>query len=307
MYDIIVLGGGPAGYLAAERAGHAGLKTLLIEKRALGGVCLNEGCVPSKALLNSAKILDYAKHGDKYGVTTTGAAIDQKAVIARKDKVVKTLVAGIKAQLTYNMSFDATDILAFRAKVKKAKDAGLTEKLGLPDSITINDIILYVVSRVALSHKMCNAHYMDDHMVFFNTVNLGMAVDTPRGLMVPTIFNSDRLSIAEISRQAKDKAAACQKGTISPDQLKDGSITVTNLGSLGIESFTPVINPPQTAIIGVNCLTTKVRDVNGVAVPYPSMSLSLTADHRAVDGAPAARFLQDLTKALENFSLFLLK
>jgi pyruvate dehydrogenase E2 component (dihydrolipoamide acetyltransferase) len=154
---------------------------------------------------------------------------------------------------------------------------------------------------------MCNAHYFDDKMVFFNTVNLGMAVDTPRGLMVPTLFNADRLSIAEISRQAKDKAGACQKGTISPDELKDGSITVTNLGSLGIESFTPVINPPQTAILGVNCLTTKIRDVNGVAVPYPSMSLSLTADHRAVDGAPAARFLQDLTKALENFSLFLLK
>ena len=223
--------------------------------------------------------------------------------------IAKSMVNSLStmAQLTYNMSFDATDILAFRAKVKKAKEAGLTEKLGLPDSITINDIILYVVSRVSLNHKMCNAHYMDDHMVFFNTVNLGMAVDTPRGLMVPTIFNSDRLSIAEISRQAKEKAAACQKGTISPDQLKDGSITVTNLGSLGIESFTPVINPPQTAIIGVNCLTTKIRDVNGVAVPYPSMSLSLTADHRAVDGAPAARFLQDLTKALENFSLFLLK
>ena len=223
--------------------------------------------------------------------------------------IAKSMVNSLStmAQLTYNMSFDATDILAFRAKVKKAKEAGLTEKLGLPDSITINDIILYVVSRVSLNHKMCNAHYMDDHMVFFNTVNLGMAVDTPRGLMVPTIFNSDRLSIAEISRQAKDKAAACQKGTISPDQLKDGSITVTNLGSLGIEAFTPVINPPQTAILGVNCLTTGIRNVNGVAVPYPSMSLSLTADHRAVDGAPAARFLQDLTKALENFSLFLLK
>ena len=223
--------------------------------------------------------------------------------------IAKSMVNSLStmAQLTYNMSFDATDILAFRAKVKKAKEAGLTEKLGLPDSITINDIILYVVSRVALSHKMCNAHYLDEHMVFFNTVNLGMAVDTPRGLMVPTIVGSDRLSIADISRLAKDKAAACQKGTISPDELKDGSITVTNLGSLGIESFTPVINPPQTAIIGVNCLTTKIRDVNGVAVPYPSMSLSLTADHRAVDGAPAARFLQDLTKALENFSLFLLK
>ena len=99
MFDLIIIGGGPAGYLAAERAGHGGLKTLLIEKRFIGGVCLNEGCVPSKALLNSAKILDYARHGDAYGVTTTGAAIDQKSVIARKNKIVRNLVAGIKSQL----------------------------------------------------------------------------------------------------------------------------------------------------------------------------------------------------------------
>jgi len=99
MFDLIIIGGGPAGYLAAERAGHGGLKTLLIEKRFIGGVCLNEGCVPSKALLHSAKIFDYARHGEAYGVTTSGAAIDQKAVIARKNKVVRNLVAGIKGQL----------------------------------------------------------------------------------------------------------------------------------------------------------------------------------------------------------------
>ena len=99
MYDIIIIGGGPAGYLAAERAGHGGFKTLLIEKRFIGGVCLNEGCVPSKALLHSAKVFDYAKHGEHYGVTTTGASIDQKAVIARKNKIVRNLVAGIKGQL----------------------------------------------------------------------------------------------------------------------------------------------------------------------------------------------------------------
>lgn len=102
MYDIIILGGGPAGYLAAERAGHAGLSTVLIEKKSLGGVCLNEGCVPSKTLLNSAKIFDYANHGEKYGVTTTGATIDQKAVIARKNKVVRNLVSGIKGQMKQN-------------------------------------------------------------------------------------------------------------------------------------------------------------------------------------------------------------
>ena len=95
LYDLIVIGGGPAGYNAAEKAGAAGIKTLVLEKRALGGVCLNEGCIPSKALLYSAKVYDYTKHGEQYGVTVQGSSIDQKAVIARKNKVVKSLVSGI--------------------------------------------------------------------------------------------------------------------------------------------------------------------------------------------------------------------
>ena len=239
---------------------------------------------------------------------TAALSYEEKHTNIRK-LIAKSMVQSLSsmAQLTYNASFDATEILEFRAKLKKAAHAGLTGKLGVPDALTINDIILYTVSRVIKNHKMCNAHYFDDKMVFFNTVNLGMAVDTPRGLMVPTIFNADRLTIGEISAQARAKSAACQSGTISPDELKNGTITVSNLGALGIESFTPVINPPQTVILGVNCLETKVRNVDGVAVPYSSGSLSLTCDHRAVDGAPAARLLQDLVSALENFSLLLLK
>jgi len=102
-YELIVLGGGPAGYLAAERAGHAGLKTLVIEKREFGGVCLNEGCVPSKTFLNSAKVLDYANHAANYGVQVEGKkSIDQKFVVERKNGVVKMLVGGIKAQLRKN-------------------------------------------------------------------------------------------------------------------------------------------------------------------------------------------------------------
>lgn len=94
-FDLIVLGGGPAGYLAAERAAQGGMKVAVFEKRALGGVCLNEGCIPSKALLHSAKIYEYAAHGEKYGVTATGVSLDHAAVIARKNKVVKQLVAGV--------------------------------------------------------------------------------------------------------------------------------------------------------------------------------------------------------------------
>ena len=99
MYDLIILGGGPAGYNAAERAGHAGLKTLVIEERALGGVCLNEGCIPTKTFLYSAKIYDYAKHGKDYGVTFGSASIDHAFVVARKNKVVKQLVSGVGAKL----------------------------------------------------------------------------------------------------------------------------------------------------------------------------------------------------------------
>lgn len=98
-YDLIILGGGPAGYLAGERAGQAGLKALVIEKRALGGVCLNEGCIPSKAFLYSAKALDYAKNGEKYGVSVEGAKLDQKKVLQRKNRAVKTLVAGVGMSL----------------------------------------------------------------------------------------------------------------------------------------------------------------------------------------------------------------
>jgi len=102
IYDLIVIGGGPGGYLAAERAGQAGLSVLLFEKRALGGVCLNEGCIPSKALLNSAKIADHAKHGNKYGVIAENVSIDHKVVVNRKDKVVKTLVAGVSMKMKKN-------------------------------------------------------------------------------------------------------------------------------------------------------------------------------------------------------------
>ncbi|MGM9653450.1 MAG: dihydrolipoyl dehydrogenase [Eubacteriales bacterium] len=99
IYDLIVIGGGPGGYNAAERAAHAGMSVLLFEERALGGVCLNEGCIPTKTLLYSAKIFDYAHHGDAYGVTVTGASIDHAKVVDRKDKVVRTLVSGVAAKM----------------------------------------------------------------------------------------------------------------------------------------------------------------------------------------------------------------
>ena len=205
------------------------------------------------------------------------------------------------AQLTLNSSFDATDILAFRKKLKSTGNS-----LGI-ENITINDIILYAVSRTLLNHKSLNAHYLDDKMLLFNNVHLGIAVDTERGLMVPTLFNANQRSLNEIAKEAKKLAESCQKGTISPDAIKGGTFTISNLGTLDIESFTPVINPPQTGILGVNNIIQRVKEVNGQYVNYPAMGLSLTFDHRALDGAPAARFLKELNTNLENFSVLLAK
>ncbi|NLY97393.1 MAG: 2-oxo acid dehydrogenase subunit E2, partial [Clostridiaceae bacterium] len=203
------------------------------------------------------------------------------------------------AQLTLHSSFNATAIQSYRQKVKAA-----AELLGL-SNITLNDIILFAVSRVIKKHKALNAHYTGTSMKYFNHVHLGMAVDTDRGLMVPTIFNADQKSLNEIAIESKKLAEACRTGKINPDLLQGGTFTVTNLGGLGVESFTPVINPPQTAILGVcNIVQRPIMTDKGISL-YPAMGLSLTFDHRAVDGAPAAKFLKDLGEALESFELLM--
>ncbi len=206
------------------------------------------------------------------------------------------------AQLTHNHSFDATEILNYR-KTLKAN----AETLGLPN-ITINDIILYAVSRTLPQFPDFNAHLINgDTVRQFKNVNLGVATDTERGLMVPTIFAADKKSLTEISAEAKGLINEAKGGAIDPSKLTNGTFTVTNLGSLGVESFTPVINPPQTAILGVCSVVTRIKEVNGEIKTYPAMGLSLTYDHRVIDGAPAARFMQALIKNLENFTLLLAK
>ena len=205
------------------------------------------------------------------------------------------------AQLTHTTSFDASNILAYRKMLKNAGD----EYAG----ITLGDIILYAVSRTLLNHPDLNANMLDDNSIrLFKHVNLGVAVDTPRGLMVPTIFNADQMSLLEISKAVKELAAECRDGAISPDKLSGGSFTVSNLGNMGVESFTPVINPPQTGILGVCGTVDRVRKgADGSIQIYPAMGLCLTYDHRAVDGTPAAKFQKELGKNLENFTTLLAK
>lgn len=204
-------------------------------------------------------------------------------------------------QLTHNFSFDATAIMTYRKQVKAAG-----ELLGLPN-ITLGDMVMFAVSRMLAKYPDLNAHMLDGTTIRrFQAVNLAFACDTERGLMVPVIKNADQKSLAQIAAEGKELAKQCQSGSISPDHLAGGTFTVSNLGAFGVESFSPVINPPQTGILGVDNIIERPRTAKDGGIElYPAMGLSLTYDHRAIDGAPASRFVQELCKLLESFSLLL--
>ena len=246
------------------------------------------------------------KEAEAPAVPAPAAAYTDEPLSNMRKVIAKAMMQSLSsmAQLTHTLTFDCTQIQSLR---KIYKDQG--EAAGL-NGISLGDMVMYAVARTLANpaHKALNAHLLDGTtMRYFNGVNLAFACDTERGLMVPVIFGADKLSLKQISDATKELAKACRAGTINPDLLRGGSFTVSNLGSLGIESFTPIINPPQTGILGVNTIVQRAREADSGLEFYPAMGLSLSYDHRAVDGMPASKFLADLKFNLENFLLLLAK
>lgn len=203
------------------------------------------------------------------------------------------------AQLTHHSSADARAVLDYRQKCKSApEDAGV-------GGISINDAVLYATVKSLAEFPELNAHWQGDRIVQFENVHLGLAVDTPRGLIVPVIRYANLMNLKQLSVEAKRLATDCIEGDIDPDSLLGGTFTVSTLGALGIEAFTPVLNTPEVGILGV-CAIQPKPVITGDEVEFvPHMGLSLTFDHRAVDGAPAARFLASLREKLATFELTL--
>ena len=195
------------------------------------------------------------------------------------------------AQLTLQSSFELTTAQAYR----KQRLADGKSK------VSLNDLIAHAIIETLKAHPEMNAHFLGDRIAIFEKVHLGVAVDTPRGLLVPVVRDSSDLSIENLSSAIKKLAGDCREGTISPDDLAGGSFTLTNLGMLGVETFTPVLNAPEIAILGVGGIVLKPkRSASGEGTYADYLPLSLTIDHQAIDGAPAARFLQTLVSHLEN-------
>ena len=205
------------------------------------------------------------------------------------------------AQLTHMLGADARKVQALRKKAKKAFEEGKVDV-----NITINDFVCYAVIKALQQFPNLNSHCLGDAMRLFKSVNLGLAVDTERGLMVPAVPHADELNIIGLAKNLKKVAEDSKKGSINPDLLSPeaASFTVSNLGGFGVEWFTPIINVPQSAILGVGTIVPRPKDLGGGVVAFvPYMGLSLTYDHRAIDGGEATRFLKQVATEIENLDV----
>ena len=238
-----------------------------------------------------------AAAADFPGASTSAPLKGVRKVVAKR--MMESLTS--TAQLTLNTTANAAGILAMRKKVKNADGS-----LGL-NKITLNDLVCFAVSRTLLKYPAFNAHLEDGVLTEFEQVHLGFACDTPRGLLVPVIRSAQALGLKAFSDEAKRLAGGAIDGSLSPEFLSGGTFTVSNIGSFGIETFTPVINLPQTAILGVGAITPRPTvAADGSIGVEQRLNLSLTIDHQVIDGADGARFLRDLVTAIENIDVTVL-
>ena len=235
--------------------------------------------------------------------TVYGVDYEDKKLSNMRKLIAKAMYASLQnsAQLTHHLGADARRMLELRKTAKSAFEAGK-----LTTNITLNDMVCFAVIKALKKFPNVNSHFIGDSMRLFNKVHLGLAVDTERGLMVPAVRNADDLSIIGLANQLKEVAASCKKGAIAPELLaaESATFTVSNLGNYGVEMFTPVINLPQSAILGVNTIVPRPKDLGDGAYGFvPYIGLSLTYDHRALDGGEATRFLKQIAIEIETLEL----
>jgi len=197
------------------------------------------------------------------------------------------------AAITLHSEVDATSFVAMRESLRDA----LKDELGF--GVGYNDLLGVIVARCLVEYPYMNVQLTAEGIRQMPSVNVGLAVDSERGLLVPVVRNADALGIREFARTLRDLVERARQGRSSPDELSGGTFTITNLGMLGVDLFTPIINLPECAILGVGRIRSLPAVLDGQIVVRQKMWLSLTADHRLVDGGPAARFLQGIARYVE--------
>ena len=166
--------------------------------------------------------------------------------------------------------------------------------------VSFNDIVLKAVATALQQHPEVNAHWLGDKMRYFNRVHIGMAVAVEDGLITPVIFDADTKGLADISREARELAKRARDRKLKPEEYTGATFSVSNLGMFGIEHFTAIINPPEAAILAVGAVEERVVAIDGAPVVRKRMNVTMSCDHRVIDGATGAKFLQTLRRLIEN-------
>jgi pyruvate dehydrogenase E2 component (dihydrolipoamide acetyltransferase) len=194
---------------------------------------------------------------------------------------------------------DTDKLAALRQQINAATDPS-------PVKVSFNDLVVKAVARSLVRIPQVNVSFAEDRILQKKRVHIGVAVALEQGLIVPVLRNADQRGILDIARETQRLAEAAREGRLRPEDFSGGTFTVSNLGMFDVESFTAVINPPESAILAVGSITPTPVVVDGQVVVRNRMKVTLSADHRAIDGAMAARFLQEVKRLLEEpFGLIL--
>ncbi len=215
----------------------------------------------------------------------------RKPMSAMRKAVAKNMVlSAATPTVTQNMSADVTGLLALRAKINANRE----------EKITLNDMILKAVAKALESHPEVLVSLDGEDVLWHSSINLGVAVALDDGLIVPVVMNADTMGLDAISKKVKDLAARAKTGNLLPNEYRGSTFTVTNLGMYGVETFSPIINLPNAAILGVCAITDELRLIDGNVEVRKKMGLSVTYDHRLMDGATAGKFSMTVRNLLEN-------
>ncbi len=186
---------------------------------------------------------------------------------------------------------DLTRVMEMRAAMAE---------MGAEFKVSVNDVLLKAIATALAQHPEVNAHWLGDKIRYFNAVHLGMAVATDDGLIVPVIWNADQKRMSEISKEAKELAKRARERKLKPEEFTGSTFSVSNLGMFGIDQFTAIINPPEAGIIAIGTSEEKLVVVNGETVIRNRVRITMSCDHRIIDGAVGAKFLQTLRRLVEN-------
>ncbi|TET14422.1 MAG: 2-oxo acid dehydrogenase subunit E2, partial [Actinobacteria bacterium] len=231
-----------------------------------------------------------APTGAEITIKSSGPLEGIKKVIAERMSYSRSNIP----HLVLNVKADATQLIALREKFKKK----ILKKYGI--KITYTDFILKSTAVALRENLEVNSTFSDGNYIIYDDVNVGVAVSLEGGLIVPIIFNCDKLKITDIAKKRIELVGKAREGKLSLEEISNGTFTVTNLGMYGIRSFSPIINPPQAAILAVGEIYTEPAIVNGKIKPESFIDLSVSCDHRIIDGIVGAKFLRRIAELIEN-------